>query len=278
MFRFLSPEVNLKVFWTLTLGSTALFVYLTLVQAENIDKELSIGERFHQQTALTWWEAIGGIFSARPEKPPLYKNYPGARVIKLLKPTYQGLPLEVAIIKRRSLRDYAEEPITQAQLSQLLFAAQGITGKMFDQSLRAAPSAGALYPIETYLVIHRVKDLSRGIYHYAVRDHALELVKAGDFRKALVKAGLNQEMLGDAGVTFVLTAVFDRLRHKYGERAYRYAYLEAGHISQNISLQSVSLGLGSVTVGAFIDEALNAIVEVDGRQEAALYLHAVGTR
>ena len=84
-------------------------------------------------------------------------------------------------------------------------------------------------------------------------------------------------MLADSAVTFILSAVFDRTRSKYGERGYRYVYMEAGHISQNIYLQAVSLGLGSVSVGAFIDDAVNELIDVDGENEAAIYLHAVGT-
>ncbi len=121
-----------------------------------------------------------------------------------------------------------------------------------------------------------MEDFSCGIYHYSVLDHALELIKPGDFRNQIISAGLKQEMLGDGVVTFVLSAIFDRVRHKYGERGFRYVYIEAGHISQNISLQAVSLGLGSVTVGAFLDENVNKLIGVDGLKEAVIYLHAVG--
>lgn len=238
--------------------------------------ELSIGERFHKDTSLTWRGAIGEIFRKKPSKPPQYKEYPGARRIKLPEPTHKGISVEDAIKRRRSIRDYSRKPLTLSQLSQLVFAAQGVTGKSFGQALRTAPSAGALYPFEVYLVVNNVETLKKGVYHYAVTGHALELVKEGDFRKKITKAGLDQEMLGDSGVTFVLTSIFDRVRHKYGERGYRYAYMESGHISQNISLQAVSLGLGSVTVGAFIDEAVNDLLGIDGVYEAAIYLHAVG--
>jgi SagB-type dehydrogenase family enzyme len=104
----------------------------------------------------------------------------------------------------------------------------------------------------------------------------LELLKSGDFRSSITKAALDQDMLGDSSVVFVLTSVFDRLRHKYGERGYRYAYMEAGHISQNIYLQATSLRLGSVAVGAFLDEKINKLIGIDGHNEAAIYVHAVG--
>jgi SagB-type dehydrogenase family enzyme len=254
----------------------ALF-FLPLARGKEAEKELSPGGRFHHETSLTWRGVIGDVFRSKPKKPPQYKNYPDAKVIKLPKPACRGIPLEEAIGKRRSVRNYSRMSLTMSQLSQLLFSAQGITGKLYDQPLRTAPSAGALYPIEVYVIANDVEGLPCGIYHYAVMNHSLELIKSGDFRKEITAAGLEQEMLGDADVTFVLSAIFGRVCHKYGERGFRYAYIEAGHISQNIYLQAVSLGLGSVSVGAFLDEEINNLIGVDGRTEAVIYLHAVGT-
>jgi len=239
-------------------------------------KVLSIGERFHQETSLPWRGALGGTLRAKPKKPPQYKTYSGATKVKLPEPAYRGMVLEEALRARRSVRNYSAKGIGLAQLSELLFAAQGITGRSYGRSLRAAPSAGALYPFEIYVIANNVEDLARGIYHYSVLDHALELVEAGDFRGRITASGLEQEMLGNAGITLVLSAIFDRARHKYGERGFRYVYMEAGHISQNISLQAVSLGLGSVSVGAFVDEKVNQLIGIDGHAEAAIYLHAVG--
>jgi Nitroreductase len=198
-------------------------------------------------------------------------------MIKLPQPNYKGMPVEEAIKKRRSVRSYSKKALTLPQLSQLLFSAQGITGSASGYELRAAPSAGALYPIEVYLVVNNVEELSRGIYHYSVQKHALELLKEGDFRKEITNAGLGQDMLGDANVTFVLSAVFERTQRKYKDRSLRYIYVEAGHISQNISLQAVSLGLGSVCVGAFYDDQVNRLIGLDGNTESAIYLQAVGT-
>jgi len=207
---------------------------------------------------------------------PEYKVYRGVNKIELPEPKYTGMAVEEALKKRRSIRNYSTKPVSKAQLSQLLFAAQGVTGRMYGKALRTAPSAGALYPFEIYIVANNVQDLPQGIYHYSVLDHTLEPVKSGDFRGQITDAGLDQEMLGDAGVTFVLSAIFDRVRHKYGERSFRYVYMEAGHISQNIYLQAVSLGLGSVCAGAFLDEKVNKLIDVDGVKEAVIYLHPVG--
>lgn len=261
---------------TTALLTVLIFVGISLAQQKEQAKEVSIGERFHKETSLTWRGVVGDMFRAKPKKPPQYKVYPDASKIELPKPEYTGMTVEEAIKKRRSVRNYSTKPISKAQLSQLLFAAQGVTGRMYGKALRTAPSAGALYPFEIYIIVNNVQDLPRGIYHYSVLDHALELVKSGDFRSQITSAGLNQQMLGDAGVTFVLSAIFDRVRYKYGERGVRYVYMEAGHISQNIYLQAVSLGLGSVCAGAFSDEKVNKLIDVDGWKEAVIYLHPVG--
>jgi SagB-type dehydrogenase family enzyme len=253
------------------------FVFVFLNFGKDDRKKLSIGERFHRETALSWRDVVRDIFSQKPSKPPQYKTYEGTKQIKLKKPEYRGKPFEETLRNRRSVRNYSSKKISLDQLSQLFFAAQGITGKIYGHPLRTAPSAGALYPFELYVAVINVKGLQQGLYHYAIREHALELVKKGDFSSQLTAAGLQQEMLGESDVTFVLTAIFDRARHKYKERGFRYVYIEAGHISQNIALQAVSLGLGSVTVGAFLDDKVNELIGVDGLKEAAIYLHAVGT-
>ncbi len=250
---------------------------VSLAADKKREKELGISDRFHYETSLTWRGVLGDMFRDRPKKPPQYKNYPNSEKVALPKPQHCGITLEEAVSKRRSARNYSKKTLSTAQLSELLFAAQGVTGKTYGHPLRAAPSAGALYPFEIYAVVNNVEDLPQGIYHYSVLDHALELVKAGDFSAKITGAGLAQEMLGDSGVTFILSAIFDRIRCKYGQRGLRYVYMEAGHISQNIYLQAVSLGLGSVSVGAFLDEQVNKLIEVDGRTEAAVYLHAVGS-
>src|SRR3972149_2273755 len=175
--------------WTLSLA-IASFVLFTntfglLAYSKDAEKDLSPGERFHHETSLTWRGVIGDIFRSKPKKPSQYKNYPDSKIIKLPKHAHRGIPLEEAIEKRRSVRNYSGKPLTMSQLSQLVFSAQGITGKLYDQSLRTAPSAGALYPIEIYVIINDVEDLPRGIYHYSVLNHSLELVKSGDFRKEI---------------------------------------------------------------------------------------------
>lgn len=203
-----------------------------------------------------------------PDKKPV--------IVRLPRPEFRGAAVEEAIAKRRSIRHYSRERIMLAQLSQLLFAAQGITGERHGHDLRTAPSAGATCPFEVYAAVHNAEFPPPGVYHYDPDDHALELVKPGDFRKELSEAGLRQEALAGAGVVFILSAVFRITTDHYGERGIRYVHMEAGHISQNIYLQATSMGLGSVAVGAFDDGKVNRITGADGRTESAVYMHAVG--
>ncbi len=184
--------------------------------------------------------------------------------------------LRAAMERRRSVRSYGAGALTQEELATLLHAASGITDQ--ERAFRAAPSAGALYPIETYAFVQGVVGLAPGIYHYALHTHALELIRAGDFSHELTRAGLLQSFLGKAPVCLALSAVFQRTRWRYHQRTYRYVMLEAGHIGQNVYLAATGLGLGACAVGAFLDGTLNELLRIDGEQEAALYLLSVGRR
>ncbi len=206
--------------------------------------------------------------------PEQYKTYPGSKRIPLPEPAPMPMPVQDVIDRRRSIRDYRSTPLSLAQLSALLHAAQGITEPTYPK--RAAPSAGALYPIETYAIVNRVEGLEPGIYHYAVLDHALELVSTGDKRRDIALACLDQEHASTAGVVIVLSAIFQRERWKYQGRAYRYILMEAGHVGQNIYLAATALGLGACAIGAFYDDQLNEMLGIDGEEEAALYVLTVG--
>lgn len=162
------------------------------------------------------------------------------------------LSLEEAIAQRRSVRRYVQHKPSDEEISQLLWAAQGITDAR--TGFRAAPSAGALYPLEVYLVT------PQGVYRYLIDGHALVNVGEGDVRMALYLAGLAQSPILESSLVIVVTAVYERTRAKYGDRAERYAMLEAGHAAQNILLQAVALGLGGVPIGAFNDEAVQKAI------------------
>lgn len=211
------------------------------------------------------------------QRPPLYKEYVMTPSFSLPAPgDGPGLSTEAAIRRRRSVRDYADRPLTQAELSRLLYHTGGITGERSGRQLRAAPSAGALYPIEIYAVIHRVEGLAAGLYHYGVADHTLAVLREEELRGAITRLGGTQGFLGEANLVLVFTAVWQRLRWKYQTRSYRYAMLEAGHLGQNAYLAGTSLGLGVCAVGAFRDDELNALLGVNGEEETAVYLLAVG--
>jgi SagB-type dehydrogenase family enzyme len=141
---------------------------------------------------------------------------------------------------------------------------------------RAAPSAGALYPIETYPVVNRVEEIPAGIYHYSVKESQILLIREGFFGHALSQAALGQGMLADAACVFVWTAVVERSKWKYRERAYRYIYMDAGHLGQNLYLAATGLGLGCCTVGAFFDDEIDRLIGIDGEKEISVYLGAVG--
>ena len=235
-----------------------------------------IGERFQQETKYVRGK-LGSGYHLRRTRPEPVKTYPEAPQVSLDPPALEnGMPIWEAVSGRRSIRDFAREPIDLAELSQLLWAAQGVTREAVSWGFRAAPSAGALYPVETYLSVQNVDGLEPGIYHYSSRDHAVELLKEGAFGARLAEAALDQDFLASAGIVFCWTAVFARSAWKYAERAYRYVYLDAGHIAQNVALAAVALGLGSCQVAALYDDDVNSLLGVDGAEESALYLTAVG--
>jgi len=210
-------------------------------------------------------------------RPSAYKEYPSSKKIKLPAPEPLGNPALVDVLRRRrSIRSFSAEAVNMEQLSYLLWAATGVQRKERGFEFRTAPSAGALYPIETYVIANKVKNLAKGVYHYSVKLHLLEEVKLGDLRNNVAKAALGQEMCSQAAVVFAWTAIFARSGWKYKQRAYRYIYLDAGHIAQNLALASTGLGLGSCQVGAFFDDEINEVVEVDGVDESVVYLSVVG--
>lgn len=197
--------------------------------------------------------------------------------IPLPPPRYDSnVSIEHALKIRRSIREYEDKPLTLEQVSQLMWAAQGITDKRY--GFRTAPSAGATYPLEIYIVVKKngVEGLLEGIYHYLPREHVLELVKNGDYSRELMDACLDQEWVGDAAINIVITAIYERTTYRYGERGrIRYVHMEVGHVGQNIYLQCVSLGLGCVVIGAFYDGEIKKILEVD---EEPLYVIPIGVK
>ena len=178
--------------------------------------------------------------------------------IALPEPNLEGrVSVERALALRRSLREFAPEPLPLSAVSQLLWAAQGLTDPA---GLRTAPSAGALYPLEVYLVAGTVSGLRPGVYRYDPRRHRLLLQSKGDRRAGVAEAALGQDWLAEAPAIVVLAAVYQRTARKYGKQAARYVHIEAGHAAQNVYLQAGALGLGTTMVGAFRDEELERVL------------------
>lgn len=198
----------------------------------------------------------------------------GEDVIMLPKPSYSSaVSVEEALKNRRSIRKYKDESLTLAEVSQLLWSAQGITA---DWGGRAAPSAGALYPMEMFLVAGKVDGLEAGVYRYIPKTHAITGQIKGDVRQKLSDAALRQGCVREGPVVLILTAVYERTTQKYGQRGIRYVHMEAGHIGQNIYLQAETLGLGTVMVGAFDDQKVKDILGLD--DEEPLCMMPVGRK
>lgn len=219
--------------------------------------------------------ALGVILLLQPRRTEPAPIETGVSVIKLPTPIYDSeTAVEEALLERRSVREYRHEPLTLAEVSQLLWAAQGIT---HPAGLRTAPSAGGLYPLEIYLLAGDVTDLPAGIYRYKPQGNELILIAEGDARQALSQAALNQSAARDAAAVIVIAAVYERTTLKYGERGIQYVHMEVGSAAQNVYLQAVSLNLGTVFIGAFYDDEVKKVLHM-GKDEQPLGLMPVGRK
>jgi SagB-type dehydrogenase family enzyme len=234
--------------------------------------EMKIGERFQEETKYSRPSAI----HRRLENEPTLSS---PRIISLPQPEVSTGPNIWEIMGvRRSIRDYSRDPLPLQELANLLWATQGLTENAPGPYFRTSPSAGALHPLDTFLVVNRVPELASGIYWLRVEDFSLQLKSQGDFSSRISQAALDQEMVRNAAVVFVWVAVIQRSRQKYRQRAYRYIYLDAGHIAQNLYLAATALDLGCCAVAAFFDEEMNQLVGADGKEETAIYLAAIGKK
>jgi len=172
--------------------------------------------------------------------------------------TTGAMPLEDSLARRRSAREFSALPITLEEAGQLLWAAQGVTDPQ--RGYRTAPSAGALFPLEVYLVAGKVEGLPAGVYTYDPRRHGLKCVATGDKRADLCRVALDQDPVRKAAVDIVIAAVVARTEAKYGSRAERYVHMEVGHAGQNVLLQAVARGLGAVPIGAFDDKDVKRVL------------------
>ncbi|TXT61736.1 MAG: Nitroreductase family protein [Promethearchaeota archaeon] len=247
--------------------------------SEKIDPQERYGDYFQEKSKYTR-ENLPRHQLDWANKPDTYKIYSNPlELITLPEPEFnKDISFWEVLLKRRSIRNFAKDSISLQELSLLLFGMSGITRKSPQFAFRTVPSAGALYPIEIYPVINHVSDLQKGVYHYRIKEHQLEFFKKGDFRNEVSNACLGQRIAFKSAVNFVMTAMIERSKWKYLQRAYRYIYLDAGHIGQNLYLTAEALNLGICTIGAIFDKELNKVLEVDGKKETAVYVGAVGSK
>ncbi len=193
-------------------------------------------------------------------------------MIVLPAPEFDGAPLGELLRDRRSVREFADGPVGLSDVARILWAGQGVT---HEEGLRTAPSCGALYPLELYLVAGDVEGVEPGIYGYQPQRHVLEPMREGDHRRDLASAALHQRWIENAPAIIAVAAVPDRTARKYGARAQRYVNIEAGHAAQSVCLQAVSLGLGAAVVAAFTDDRVKQVLDL-GDEEVPILLVTVG--
>jgi SagB-type dehydrogenase family enzyme len=240
--------------------------------------EMGIGERFQQETKYNPRD-MGGDFLDWRNRPEPYKNYASPlAIVSIPRPLKtEKADLWEVLSRRRSRRNYEADGTLKAEhLSALVWATQGITAGNGEFLFRTAPSAGGLYPIETYLSMRSVEGFEPGIYHFRPQGFDLELIRRGDQSLKLAEAALGQMIVREAQTTFIWSAVTARSKWKYRQRAYRYIYLDAGHIAENLYLAGEALGLGVCGIGALFDDMVNELVGLDGFKETVIYMATVG--
>lgn len=243
-------------------------------------KKESISGIFNENTKihfLSGHDAVREIPSAWTKIE--YKSYPRFRQIKLPDPGSINVEIGRVIEKRRSVREFGHHKITQKEISKILHYSAGINFRKDNDeydAFRAYPSAGARYPLEVYVVILKAEDMEPGLYHYDVRSHSLELISKGNFINRIYEYTGRQEMIKNASAVLVISAVFARTQKKYKERGYRYIFLDAGHLAQNVYLISTALKIGCCTVGGFLDNKMNNLLGLDGKEESSIYIGVIG--
>ncbi|HEY8910217.1 MAG TPA: SagB/ThcOx family dehydrogenase [Desulfosporosinus sp.] len=217
-------------------------------------------------------------------QPPIQLEFDKAQpLVKLPRPSEiitEFVDVRKTIEQRKSVRNYSELPLTVDQLSYLLWCTQGVKEVFQGRStLRNVPSAGARHAFETYLLINNVEGITPGVYRFLVMEHSLICVSLDkDIADKITKACLNQTFVKSCAVTFIWSAVPYRMNWRYGERGYRYLYLDAGHVCQNLYLSAESINCGTCAIAAYSDDELNQILGLDGKEQFVIYLATVGLK
>lgn len=247
-----------------------------------ISMATKIGKHFVESTKYRYLAASDQMKGL--EQPPLELPYDESKtVIDLPEPEkirVRNVNLRDVIEKRRSIRQYSQKPLSLEELSYLLWCTQGVKEVIQGSAtLRTVPSAGARHPFETYLLISNVEGLQRGLYRFLAIEHKLlQLNTKRDMAHKVTEACFGQEFVEESAATFIWTALVYRMTWRYGERGYRYLYLDAGHICQNLYLSAESIDGGVCAIGAFSDDDMNRLVNVDGENQFVLYIAAVGKK
>jgi len=212
-----------------------------------------------------------------------FKSYPRFKQMGLTIRPQEHPSVQSTILNSVPVEKFTAKALTFKEISDILYYSAGITYKekgeskeVWDNSRRSYPSLGARYPLELYPVILQSSGVPEGLYHYNVKANALELMARGDYMNAIIHATPEQEWIRNASLIVLISAIFKRTEIKYGDRGYRYVLVETGHLAQNIYLITTSMNLGCCTVGAFLDDELNQLLDVDGTNEAVIYIVVVG--
>lgn len=250
----------------------------------NFDKIISqssrLARKFHDKSKIKTFGQLQAFskrkIDSRPEEIS-YKAYPRFKQVILPNPRIKKYDLIQTFIRRESIRDFATATIPLFQLSDLLYYSAGSRNFIVnDNSIkRFYPSAGARYPLEVYPFIFNVERIDSAVYHYHVKTHSLELVLERPFASQTFKQ-FDQEWIKKVAALIVFTAIFDRTESKYGDRGYRHILTEYGHVAQNMYLISAALDIGCCTIGGFIDDGLNTVLDIDGFNESVVGVIAIG--
>lgn len=221
-------------------------------------------------------------FAVDVDRHPLrFRTYPGSHRVDLPGRDFNlDVSLGTVLEKRRSIREFLLKPLNLEVVGRLLHTSYGVRGyRHIDNQWtydRPSPSAGGLYPLELYIASQTIENLADGIYHYDARAHQLELIRTGLFHPMLANMTIGQQMICDANLVIIISAIFQRTMWKYGQRGYRYVLIDAGHLGQNLYLNAIALGLGTVAIGGFFDNELNSLIGLPSEEEQIIYLACIG--
>jgi len=242
----------------------------------------STGDNFISKTKYQYLNLSDQMKGINP--PSLQLPYPeNMEIISL--PNWDDLKfsqedIASVINLRKSIRSYQQIAISLSELSYLLWCTQGVKEVISDiATKRTVPSAGARHALETTLLVNRVDGLKPGLYRYLSLEHQLGISKIDDYiSDEIVKASFGQDFIKNSAVTFIWTAVIYRMKWRYGERAYRYIFLDAGHVAQNLYLSAESIGCGACAIAAFSDDEMSRILNIDGKEQFVIYMAAAGKK